>query len=425
MPNGDDTPPPRRPPLIRPPGIRRPPRRARPGVIRRGRGAGGLVRRRGRGPDEPTTPVEGTPGAPPPDIPGLDTPLPFVPLPPDLVPGTPGAPPGTPPPDVPGRPVPRPVPGVPPFIGRAAIILGRATIATGLATILATILADQIRRRQDRRISRELAETDAAINERLRELREKQLINEEFVGPAPGTTPVGTGTGSGRRVRPYTTIVVRDVTRPGTSGIATTPPRPTPPPPVQLPEIDLPAPELPQVGRPEIARPTVAEPVQTPPAAPAPPRPAPPTPTIPGRIVDLVRGIITSPIIAPLPGTGAIIRSTSAPGLIARPGARPAVPGIGAPTGVNPLTPTIPSVTPTIPGVAAPPSVDIPTQVATATAAGIGVTRRVRTDDCQALARSRRRGRCREGFFKETRSGIRFTTWRVRDCAGGGVIAEK
>lgn len=392
-------------------------------------GSPGGSRGGGSGSDIGGPTLEPGPGPAPP-IPGTgpnvgETPLPFLPLPPDVVPGTPGTPPGTPPPDVPGRPVPRPVPGVPPFIGRTAVILGRATIATGIATILATVIADAIRRRQDRRITEQMAQTDAEINRRLRELRERGLINEEFVGPAPGTTPVGTATGSGRRVRPYVSVIVRPITRPGTSGISPTAPRPTPPPPVQLPEIDLPAPERPQVGRPEIARPTVPEPAQTPQTAPEAPRPAPTPSPIPGRIVDLVRGILTSPIIAPLPGTSAVIRTSSAPGLIARPGVRPAVPGIGAPTGVNPLTPTIPSATPTIPGVAAPPMVDIPTQVATATASGIGVTQRVRTDDCQALARSRRRGRCREGFFKETRSGIRFTTWRVRDCAGGGVIAEK
>lgn len=444
MPNGDDTPRDRFPPPFVPriifPGTR-PARFIRPGVVRQGDPGRRVRGRRSQpGPPPPIPGLEGpvppgtpTPTAPPPTTGGPGN-VPFLPLPPDLVPGTPGSPPGTPPPDVPGRPIPRPVPGVPPFIGRTAVILGRATIATGIATIAGIIVRDLILGRQDRRIRELLERQDAAIDKRLDELRRKQLITEPFVGPAPGTTGVGTDTGKSGP-KPVTTIVVRDITRPGTSGIQPTAPRPKipPPPPPQIPAPT--APDLPSVSRPEIPAPTLPEPVGAPQTT-VPGRSPAPAPAIPGRVIDLVTGILTSPIFASGVGTSAVSRVPLAPGLITRPGTRPAVPTPGAPSTpvpFTPATPTIPGVgnplgptaAPPIPGIGAPPIVNIPTSVATATAAGIGSSTRVRTDDCQALARSRKRGRCREGFFKETPSGIRFTTWRIRNCRSGGVIAEK
>lgn len=51
---------------------------------------------------------------------------------------------------------------------------------------------------------------------------------------------------------------------------------------------------------------------------------------------------------------------------------------------------------------------------------------KVRNRRCEVVKRRRRRkGQCREGFFKELPQGTRYTTWRVSDCKTGKTIASK
>lgn len=65
--------------------------------------------------------------------------------------------------------------------------------------------------------------------------------------------------------------------------------------------------------------------------------------------------------------------------------------------------------------------VPLPTNVAVPLLTGFPLTQtnpqRVGSDNCQIVQRRRRRkGRCREGFFRETARGTKYITWRSKKC---------
>jgi hypothetical protein len=65
--------------------------------------------------------------------------------------------------------------------------------------------------------------------------------------------------------------------------------------------------------------------------------------------------------------------------------------------------------------------VPLPTNVAVPLLTGLPLTQtqpvRLSSRDCQIVTRRRRRkGRCREGFFRETPTGTKYITWRSKKC---------
>lgn len=141
---------------------------------------------------------------------------------------------------------------------------------------------------------------------------------------------------------------------------------------------------------PTIPRPTLPAPTRP---ARAPTRPARPTraPTRVGQVAQIAVGVITGA------GLAAIARARVRPRLRDE-------------SGEAPLAPPAPPSPPIAPP--APPTLGVPT----ALAQGLGL--RVRREDCVEVKRRRRRkGKCKEGFFREFPGKTQFITWRETDCA--------
>ena len=157
-----------------------------------------------------------------------------------------------------------------------------------------------------------------------------------------------------------------------------------------LPEIDIPIPEV---------RPSEIEPETTPEAVPRPttapsPGPAPSAPTV------------------PLPRIFPFIVPTGVPFRLPIPRRIPTTPRVTPRPELIPRTPLIPETIPT-PTPTPTPTPDVqPTPFAPP---GTPVSR---CPPCESVRRRRRRkGKCREGFFRELPRRTEFITWRTRDCA--------
>lgn len=360
---------------------------------------------------------------------------PGLPLPGERWPGLPipGSGPGDLPPRIPPG---RDIPDIPRVPGRTFPRIGGWGRFAGWGGVLieaAVILSDIILRRQDRQIVDRMRETDRVIAAEIeRRRRERELTpptTEPFVGPRPRVRR-GARIGSRETVLSGRVPEITGIEAGGRIPRPNPPPR-VPPPPIFSPEIPPPQPTVPSsppprpaepVFRPEIPQPTIptprvpeparpSDPSTTPAPAPAPPAPspAPPRPA-PGAPVPSPAPPTTWPGFPwPSPTIGI-------PGGIRWPGtSRPAVPSIAPPRPITP--PRIPDLTP--------PQLDVPTLTATATGVGIRTPTRTGTQNCEVVKRRRRKkGKCREGYFRETENDTKYVTWRTRDCASKKVTSR-
>ena len=283
--------------------------------------------------------------------------------------------------------------------------------------IAAEVVKDVILKRQQRRIDEEVTRQDIEferIQERIKrqiEAREREPeILPEIEIPIPGrVTPT-------RRTTP--------TRRPQRA--------------VPVPEVE----PLPPIRRRPVRIPETrpADPIE--PGRPARPRIPGPIPAEPGRSPVRRRQLpdadqeeqaeVSAPEVV-LPGTArsraeqarrarerARARSrarTRATGRAATPGGIFLLPLLG----VAPATATGPALA-TPPIVAAPPVVGVPPSPPVSRPVSRG-TRRRECKPCEEVKRKRkRRGKCEEGFFRQTASGTQFTTWRTRNCLTGREI---
>lgn len=149
---------------------------------------------------------------------------------------------------------------------------------------------------------------------------------------------------------------------------------------------------------------------------PKPSIPAPP-PSVPGPVLAQVGQLgLTAGLLA-LVAAGAAAGRKSAPRSVLA----PAGPRIDLTT---PSTPTAPGLPNTIPNIGGSPNVSPQIQVSPAlqlqplTQAQAQAQPQARARECESVQRRRRRkGKCREGFFKEYPGRTEYTTWAERDCA--------
>lgn len=288
-----------------------------------------------------------------------DPPNPFFDAPPGIRPER------VPPPEVPPRAPQAPTPQRPPFpTGPAAndpiFSIGRAILRRGLAAIgLITSVLDLLNLGQIEIFNAQ----QRALEELLKRAKQKAADAQE---PREVTVPADADI---------------PLPEPTPSPLPSAPPRP-----VFEPFPEAPAPQIPSPVPVELPTPSIPTPT-----IPAPrPVPAPSPLPIPGTVP--LPGIRVSPFFLPSPG----VRSS--------PLQSPRLVPIGDPLPLTPSTPTVPQF-----GTGFAPFQFLADQPQPQTDPA--------RERCQVVKRRRRKkGKCREGFFRETPGGTEFTTWRERTC---------
>lgn len=347
--------------------------------------------------------------SPPPSVPpSMPVPQPPSPRPPAPLPPTGGPlPPPAPPPgqSPPGRPIPSP--------GRLPKIFRGSPVGFGIGIILDQlwgIITDE---------DFEIDTPRRTAGDIFAELFRRILGGVEFRGPRPGTVPVPAPPKPARPpiTRPPGTRapgpVLGTVIGPAPTGPIAVPQRNfprrpmPPPPPVARPNVPIPQPQPQIVPRGPSVQPGRPPQIAVPGQIPSVPRPVVPSRTTaptraPSRSPAATTGIITPLTIFGLTyAVGRGLTRDSARDVL-RDRTRDLVRDFQPDPLANPFAQPQPQ-----------------------TGGRVRSPGRAATSDCVEVQRRRRRkGKCREGFFRETRDSTRYETWRVRDCLTGKVTKE-